>query len=145
MTRRRRARDFLLGTCEHGGNRVTARYAVLFRGRRRKLHSHRGYDAGALLMARAFRAPLAASTITRLLVELNRSPWNHRLFSEATRELPAHKREHIVASNYAPYRNEVETRVARAATIRTPASPTASRRICGAASGRAGTSASSSR
>jgi predicted N-formylglutamate amidohydrolase len=103
-------------TCEHGGNRVPARYRHLFRGMRRALASHRGYDPGALVMARglarAFDAPLVASTVTRLLVELNRSPWNHRVFSDATRGLPRAQREVLVRKYYRPYRTEVEARIA---------------------------------
>jgi predicted N-formylglutamate amidohydrolase len=118
VTQRGRARDVLLVTCEHGGNRVPRGYLPLFRGRQRALHSHRGYDPGSLAMARAlaraFHAPLVASTITRLLVELNRSPWNPRVFSQATRGLPVGERERIVARYYTPYRIEVEARVARA-------------------------------
>lgn len=116
------SRDFIIVTCEHGGNRVPARYTHLFRGLRRALASHRGFDAGALVMARslarAFDAPLVASTVTRLLVELNRSPWNRKLFSEATTALPAVERERIVATYYLPYRQDVETRIARAAAMR---------------------------
>lgn len=34
-------------TCEHGGNEVPTAFARLFRGHRRLLATHRGYDAGA--------------------------------------------------------------------------------------------------
>src|SRR4030081_1301042 len=65
--------DTFIITCEHGGNRIPAPYRRLFRGRRVLLDSHRGYDPGALVMARAlaraFRAPLVTSTISRLLVD----------------------------------------------------------------------------
>ena len=44
--------DFVLLTCEHGGNRVPAEFARLFRGKRNLLDSHRGYDPGALELAR---------------------------------------------------------------------------------------------
>jgi len=33
-------RDFLLITCEHGGNRIPARYRPLFRGAGKLLDSH---------------------------------------------------------------------------------------------------------
>ena len=45
--------DTFLITCEHGGNRIPAPYRRLFRGQRALLDSHRGYDPGALVMARA--------------------------------------------------------------------------------------------
>ena len=56
-------------TCEHGGNRIPAPYRDLFHARQTLLDSHRGYDPGALIMARvlatAFAAPLVASTVSR--------------------------------------------------------------------------------
>lgn len=112
------ARVSLLVTCEHGGNRIPARYRHLFKGREALLETHRGYDAGALLMARelaaAFEAPLLMSTVSRLLVDLNRSPGHPRLFSEATRGAPAEMRREILARHYLPYRGQVESHVARA-------------------------------
>src|SRR5258708_4265355 len=85
--------DSFLITCEHGGNRIPAPYRALFRGSRALLDTHRGYDAGALVMARelarAFKAPLVSSTVSRLLVDLNRSVGHPQLFSPATRGRPA--------------------------------------------------------
>ena len=83
--------DALLITCEHGGKRIPLAFRDLFRGRQALLDSHRGYDPGALAMARqlarAFDAPLVFSTVSRLLIELNRSPGHKQQFSEATRAL----------------------------------------------------------
>ncbi len=113
----RQAVDCFLVTCEHGGNRIPASCRRLFRGHRKLLDSHRGYDPGALVMARqlarAFRAPLIASTISRLVVDLNRSTGHPRLFSAATRNLPATLRAEIVEQHYLPYRTKVERFVSR--------------------------------
>ncbi len=107
----------MLITCEHGGNRIPAPYGRLFRGRRELLDSHRGYDPGALRMARAlagaFRAPLVSSTVSRLLADLNRSIGHPQLFSAATRGVPAGLRSKIVAQYYRPYREQVERLVGR--------------------------------
>jgi predicted N-formylglutamate amidohydrolase len=104
--------DYFLITCEHGGNRIPAPYRRLFRGREALLNSHRGYDPGALAMARmlarAFKAPLVASTISRLVIDLNRSIGHPQLFSAATHGTPATVREEIVARYYCPYRAQVE-------------------------------------
>jgi predicted N-formylglutamate amidohydrolase len=43
----------LVISCEHGGNRIPEPYRDLFRPYRASLHSHRGFDAGSLPMARA--------------------------------------------------------------------------------------------
>jgi predicted N-formylglutamate amidohydrolase len=89
----------------------------MFRKHNALLATHRGYDPGALVMARAlarsFAAPLVTSTISRLLVDLNRSIGHPRLFSEATRVAPQERRAEIVERFYKPYRSQVEQLVAR--------------------------------
>ena len=111
-------RSLVVVTCEHGGNRIPAPYQPLFARAGALLATHRGYDAGALHMARAlasaFDTPLFTSTVTRLLVDLNRSIGHRNLHSDATRHLPLAARERILAQYYLPYRQQVETRVARA-------------------------------
>jgi predicted N-formylglutamate amidohydrolase len=104
--------DCFLISCEHGGNRIPVPYRSLFNSFHALLNSHRGYDEGALLMARelatAFKAPLVTSTISRLLIDLNRSIGHPQLFSAATRSASAAVREQIVAQIYQPYRVRVE-------------------------------------
>ncbi len=111
-------RDYFLVTCEHGGNRIPAEYAGVFRGWRRILATHRGFDPGALAMARqlaaALDAPLVASTVSRLVVDLNRSLGNPRVWSDATRVLPPAGKQRIVRRHYAPYRQRVEALVSDA-------------------------------
>ncbi|GMW02536.1 MAG: hypothetical protein AMXMBFR84_36720 [Candidatus Hydrogenedentota bacterium] len=105
----------LLFTCEHGGNRVPKQYLAIFKGHNNRLESHRGYDPGALPLARCLakelNAPLLFSTITRLLVELNRSPGNPSLFSDITKNAPDAVRESILSTYYMPYRTEVERKI----------------------------------
>jgi predicted N-formylglutamate amidohydrolase len=111
------AADRVLLTCEHATAHVPARYAGCFRGAARVLRSHRGFDAGALALARhlarALGAPLVAATASRLLVDLNRSLHHPRVFSEWTRELDAAEKERLVARHHAPYRETVEQTLAR--------------------------------
>ncbi|HEX2826680.1 MAG TPA: N-formylglutamate amidohydrolase [Burkholderiales bacterium] len=105
----------VLVTCEHGGNKIPAPYRPLFAKMRSALASHRGYDPGALALARdlakAFDAELVYSTTSRLLVELNRSPNHKQLFSEATLGLPPPEQERVLARYYRPYRDWVESQV----------------------------------
>jgi len=114
---RRRPLAFLV-TCEHGGNRVPPAYRRRFEAHRALLSTHRAYDPGSLALAReiatALRAPLVESTVTRLLVDLNRSLHHPRLFSEIIRPLPPAERERIVERHWRPYRDEVEARIAAA-------------------------------
>ncbi len=109
--------DALIISCEHGGNEVPPAYAPLFAGHEALLATHRGWDPGALelarQMARAFGAPLFAATTTRLLIDLNRSIGHRQLHSEATRGLPLTARREIAALYYRPHRGAVESEVAR--------------------------------
>lgn len=110
--------DHLVVTCEHGGNRVPPRYRGLFAGFEPLLATHRGYDPGALALARqmakAFAAPLFVSTTSRLVIDLNRSLGHAKLYSEATRRTPAAVRREIRDRHYLPYRGAVETHIAAA-------------------------------
>ena len=97
----------LLVTCEHGGNRIPARYAPMFRGCARLLASHRGYDLGALAtartLARLLGAWLVSATVSRLLVELNRSPGRQFRESPVMHRAPAALRGEICRRYYDPY------------------------------------------
>jgi len=108
--------DYYVITCEHGGNRIPPRYRRLFQGQEALLQSHRGFDAGALAMARdlahALNAPLFASTTSRLLIDLNRSPGHPRLYSDGTRTAPTKARQEILERYYLPYRNQAEAHIA---------------------------------
>ncbi|HMO03629.1 MAG TPA: N-formylglutamate amidohydrolase [Kiritimatiellia bacterium] len=108
----------LVITCEHAGNRVPATYRALFSGAAQRLASHRGWDPGALplarALARAFGVPCHAVPWTRLLVEANRSPHHPAFWSDLTRSLPAAERARIVSLYWKPHRLAVRASVARA-------------------------------
>jgi predicted N-formylglutamate amidohydrolase len=107
----------LVITCEHGGNCIPPAYQALFQDQV-LLNSHRGYDPGALCMARAlastFTAPLVFSTISRLLVDLNRSIGNPSLHAKAVYQLSAEKRRQILRLYYQPYRSRAEQAIRQA-------------------------------
>jgi predicted N-formylglutamate amidohydrolase len=102
-------------SCEHASRAVPARYRTVLRGAARALGTHRGWDAGALELARALArrtaAPLFAARATRLLVDANRSRTNPDLFSEWSRALPEDERERALALYWAPHREAVEQAV----------------------------------
>jgi len=110
--------DRLLITCEHGGNRVPARYRHLFGGRQGLLETHRAYDVGGLVMAKeiaaSFDAPLISASVTRLLVDLNRSVGHRDLHSDATRKASPDELRQILTEHYRPYRAQVEDFVGKA-------------------------------
>lgn len=104
-------------TCEHAGHRVPQRYAGLFAGAEGVLESHRGWDPGALrlarLLERRLKRPLIVTHWSRLLVESNRSPTNPRIWSRFTRTLDRDERECILDHYWRPHREAVEAAVAR--------------------------------
>jgi predicted N-formylglutamate amidohydrolase len=108
----------LVITCEHGGNRIPAVYRDYFRAYGSLPDTHRGYDPGALEMARAlaraFRAPLVSATVSRLLVDLNRSIGHPQLHFETIHRAPAPVRRNILAQYYTPFRSEAERLIRQA-------------------------------
>lgn len=106
----------VLVSCEHGGNLVPLEYAPLFRGAHAILATHRAYDPGmaefASRVAAELRAPLFLAEVTRLLVDLNRSPGHPQLFSEFSRSLAESDRRVLLERYYHPYRSAVMDTVA---------------------------------
>lgn len=102
-------------SCEHGVNRIPQEYAAAFAGEQKLLASHQGYDAGALQMGRelaaALAAPLFAATVSRLLIDANRSRGHPGLYSKISRGLPPAQRRAIFRGYYLPYRQQVEDRI----------------------------------
>lgn len=102
---------FVLVTSEHGGNDVPPAYRDLFAGREALLDSHRGWDPGTLSLARqlarSLTAPLVAATVTRLLVDLNRSTHNPSVFSQITRVLPRPERLALLERFHRPHWSRV--------------------------------------
>lgn len=105
----------LVLTCEHGGHEVPAAYRSLFAGRRELLASHRGWDPGALPvargLARATGRPLIAATTTRLFVDLNRGAHNPAAFSEITRPLPRAERAELLSRYHRPHWDRVRAAI----------------------------------
>jgi predicted N-formylglutamate amidohydrolase len=103
-------------SCEHGGNRTPPDFRSLFRPYSKLLATHRGYDVGALALAKrlaaATRSPLHFATVTRLLVDLNRSIGHPNLFSEIARPLDRPALEQVLLRHYHPYRRAVQDDVA---------------------------------
>ena len=117
--------DQIVLSCEHGGNVVPTGYAAMFKGKRRLLDSHRGWDPGTLELGRFLHRqlglPLIANTTTRLLIDVNRSATNPRAFSEITRPLDKSEKQRIIERHYRPHverlAGEIESHVAKGARV----------------------------
>lgn len=104
----------LVITCEHAGNLIPKDYHSLFRGKDEVLNSHRGYDPGTHDLFTFLRKTADYSiehTVSRLLVEINRSMGHRQLFSEFTCNLSDLEKEDILKTFYHPYRKEVELKI----------------------------------
>jgi predicted N-formylglutamate amidohydrolase len=119
-SRKRRPLRLVL-TCEHADYRIPRAYASLFARDEEVVRSHRGWDPGALpiarRMARGLAQPLLVTRWCRLLVEANRSPTNPRIWSRYTKGLPSEVRAEILARYWRPHREEVERAVAAAVAV----------------------------
>jgi predicted N-formylglutamate amidohydrolase len=108
----------LVLTCEHAGNRIPREYARLFVGAKEVLDSHRGWDPGALrlarLLARRLEQPLLVTDWSRLLVEPNRSPPHRHVWSQFTRGLSRAEHERILDRYWWPHRRAVEATIVSA-------------------------------
>lgn len=101
-------------TCEHAGNRAPNALSDCFTDTA-ILSNHRAYDIGALQMARIIAkkigAPLLYTTITRLVVDCNRSIGSNELFSEFIQDSNIILKNEIVKRYYTTYRSKVEKTV----------------------------------
>lgn len=98
-------------TCEHAGNDIPSAFQPYFKEAGEVLTSHRGWDIGALSVAKELaqqlQAPLFYETSSRLLIEMNRSIENPVLFSAYTSSLEEAVKLQLIEEYYLPYRNRV--------------------------------------
>lgn len=104
----------LVFSCEHGGNTIPQAYQHLFLNATAALNSHRGIDYGSLDLYN-FCRPLSDfsrfNTVSRLLIELNRSKHHSNLFSEFTTSLNEQDKSRLITGIYDAYRNEIENEI----------------------------------
>ena len=98
-------------SCEHGGNEIPKPYAAIFDGATSTLAGHRGWDPGALpvaaRMAETLQTPFFFTTISRLLIDTNRSLGHRHLFSEFSLPLAAEERQEIINRYYPGHRQKI--------------------------------------
>jgi predicted N-formylglutamate amidohydrolase len=116
--------DAVLVTCEHASRRVPAAFAHSVPSKRRALlGTHQGFDIGAVRIARRVTAlvarlglPLAGpveGSITRLFVDLNRSPHHPRIFGPFGGALERAEREALMLRYYLPHHRDVRAELLR--------------------------------
>ncbi len=106
----------LILSCEHGGNEIPLAYKPLFEGKKNLLETHRGYDPGTLNLFEYLKETAHFSkcnTISRLLIECNRSLHHPKLFSEITKSCDTKIKQHIINTYYLPYRLAIEAEIVK--------------------------------
>ncbi len=102
-------------TCEHASNRLPHIFSSYFEGAADVLQSHEGWDPGALELAEEVALRLEADLFvydySRLLIEVNRSLWHPRLFSNYTIGLDESQKGYLISTYYQPYRYSIEEQI----------------------------------
>jgi predicted N-formylglutamate amidohydrolase len=102
-------------SCEHGGFEIPTNYEPLFQGAEEVLKSHRGWDKGALEIANYLHKRsgqlLFSNTISRLLIEFNRSLEHNELFSEYSKKLTSQEQQQLIDELYIPYRSQLAQKI----------------------------------
>lgn len=102
----------LLISCEHAVNTVPPAYQYLFHQHEALLQTHRAIDFGAIEIATHLQHSLncdyTSATVTRLLIDCNRTLTHPHCFSEFTRSLPDSEKQQLVDQYYLPYRQQTE-------------------------------------
>jgi predicted N-formylglutamate amidohydrolase len=98
-------------TCEHGGNQIPSEYYYLFNSNDNVLETHRSYDLGALEIAmhiaEQLKCPIVYETISRLVIDQNRSAGNKGLWSEWSQSLLLEQKQKTFELIYKPYHDKV--------------------------------------
>jgi predicted N-formylglutamate amidohydrolase len=106
---------FIILTCEHASHRVPSAFKKEFRGQKAILLSHRGWDEGALPVAktlsRKLSAPLISGHYSRLVIDLNRSSKSKAAFSPYTQNLSAKQKQKVIESIHEPFRNKTQMQI----------------------------------
>lgn len=105
----------IIVTCEHGGNDVPSEFRALFK-RDRLLSTHRGWDPGAMDLLQLWQevhGETYASTVTRLVVDLNRSPDHPQVLGPRLQESDDATIARLFEKYYQPYRTMVESAIRR--------------------------------
>ena len=99
-------------SCEHAVNTVPPAYAHLFQKHKSLLQTHRAIDFGAIDIAthlkHHFNCDSTSATVTRLLIDCNRSLTHPHCFSDLTNGLPDAEKQTLINQYYLPYRQQTE-------------------------------------
>ena len=106
----------IIVSCEHAGNLIPNAYKHLFSGEEEILTTHKGWDPGALTIAKKIadytQSRLFSTKVSRLLIDCNRSIDNSELFSVHSKVVHDSVKKALLDHYYLPYRKKVEDYIA---------------------------------
>lgn len=106
--------DFFF-TCEHAGNQIPQRFRKLFGKNKGVLKTHRGWDPVAhevgAMIAKKLASPYIFTKLSRLVVDMNRSPESPTALSRWTKTLSLDDQAAIFDDYYHPYRHLIQNHV----------------------------------
>lgn len=97
-------------TCEHASNHIPKSFHHQIN--QSILQTHNAYDLGAsdmsMLFSQYFNQPVITGDISRLIVDLNRSIYRNKCFSDYTQTLTPAKKEVLLSQYYHPFREKTQ-------------------------------------
>lgn len=98
-------------SCEHAVNTIPPEFSHYFTRHQDLLNTHRGIDFGAQAIAqslsKSLNCYLLSATISRLLIDFNRSINQTGCFSEISNALQETEKNHLIAHYYQPFRQQI--------------------------------------
>lgn len=104
-------KPIIILSCEHAVNSIPPEFTHHFIDHAALLNSHRGIDFGAAAIARhlshSLNCYLLSSTVSRLLIDCNRTLHQPGCFSEISSNFPDSVKQELIESYYLPYRQQI--------------------------------------
>jgi predicted N-formylglutamate amidohydrolase len=99
-------------SCEHATNAVPPNYRHVFHQHESLLETHRAIDLGSEAIIRqlsqTFGCEYITASVTRLLIDCNRSLSHATCFSEFSKSLSTAEKQQLIDKYYLPYRQKTE-------------------------------------
>lgn len=102
----------LVLSCEHAVDTIPSEYSALFQEPLSHADERKSMDQGALnitkQISQQLNCPYTQSTVSRLLIDCNRSLSHSRCFSKYTKSLPFIEKQQLIDQYYTPFREQTQ-------------------------------------
>lgn len=105
----------LLISCEHGSNKVPAKYMHLFGEKKLLLKTPQAYEVGALKIAEFIQdklnCDLVTAKVSRLLIDCDHGLHHRNCFSKYSKKLSLEEKGELIDTYYHPYHNTIKKKI----------------------------------